>query len=183
MRSMTGYGFADCQIELGSITLELTSVNRKHLEISMQLPRLLQRFEIKLRKILTSTIKRGSVSARYFLYSSPNAETMQTQYLAHAAESWKKIAQNIGCDPKEITVPFLVEEMQKNIHLSENQCKKTEEELLIMTLKALEQLLQTRDKEGKRSKKIFLQDLILLAKHSRKLKNVRLILLQRQRKS
>ena len=62
MRSMTGYGYCDSgSLEGIDISVEIKSVNRKQLDIKINLPRELQAQEIDVRRIISSNISRGSV--------------------------------------------------------------------------------------------------------------------------
>ncbi len=61
LRSMTAYGKAICDLDDVSFAIEITSVNRKHLEVSFNIPKHLQCFELDFRKIIASKLSRGSV--------------------------------------------------------------------------------------------------------------------------
>jgi len=61
MRSMTGYGKAQNNTSIGIITVELTSVNHKNLDIRLRLPEFCRFLEIEIRKLLKETLRRGHV--------------------------------------------------------------------------------------------------------------------------
>lgn len=61
---MTAYGRSSLKTELGQISVEIQSVNRKHLEINVQLPKELSHFEIEIKKILANKIVRGNVAVK-----------------------------------------------------------------------------------------------------------------------
>ena len=61
MRSMTGYGRALCSSEGISIVIEISSVNKRHLEINIHAPREWQRFEYDATKLIKTFIDRGTV--------------------------------------------------------------------------------------------------------------------------
>ncbi|MEI6395297.1 MAG: YicC/YloC family endoribonuclease [Verrucomicrobiota bacterium] len=53
MKSMMGYGRGDCSQDGFKITVELSSVNRKQTEISVNLPREMEMLEAKIRDRIT----------------------------------------------------------------------------------------------------------------------------------
>ena len=53
MKSMMGYGCRDCSQDGFKITVELSSVNRKQTEISVNLPREMEMLEAKIRDRIT----------------------------------------------------------------------------------------------------------------------------------
>ncbi|UCD62769.1 MAG: YicC family protein [Candidatus Zixiibacteriota bacterium] len=62
MNSMTGFGKAEVSTRFGKLTVEISSVNNRFLEITQRLPRSLTAFEPRLRDLVTSKISRGKVS-------------------------------------------------------------------------------------------------------------------------
>lgn len=62
MQSMTGFGRAEHSTNLFSASVELTSVNRKQLDLNFNLPRDLAELEIPFRKFLQERISRGRIN-------------------------------------------------------------------------------------------------------------------------
>jgi uncharacterized protein (TIGR00255 family) len=62
IRSMTAFGRAERTDELGSFLVELHSVNRKHLEVDVNLPRELAQLEPLTRQRLGSVLGRGKIT-------------------------------------------------------------------------------------------------------------------------
>ncbi|MDD3885581.1 MAG: YicC family protein [Victivallaceae bacterium] len=70
MLSMTGFGKSEAKLnEFCTIAVELSSVNRKQLEIRAALPPELTRLEYRARRIIGEKISRGSVQLRISLLS------------------------------------------------------------------------------------------------------------------
>ena len=65
---MTGYGWGDAAQNGCKITVELSSVNRKQSEISINLPRELEVLEAQIRDEINRRIARGRVTARVTLH-------------------------------------------------------------------------------------------------------------------
>ena len=61
MKSMTGYGRASLPIEDLSVSLEIASVNKRHLEIFVSAPKEWQKFEYDATKMAKSFLERGRV--------------------------------------------------------------------------------------------------------------------------
>jgi uncharacterized protein (TIGR00255 family) len=69
MKSMTGYGWGDAVQNGFKVTVELSSVNRKQSEISINLPRELEVLEAQIRDQINHGVARGRVMARVTLHA------------------------------------------------------------------------------------------------------------------
>ncbi len=76
---MTGYGWGECSRNGLKITVELSSVNRKQSEISINLPRELEVLEAQVRDEINRRIARGRLTARVTLHSGEGQETAQVR--------------------------------------------------------------------------------------------------------
>jgi uncharacterized protein (TIGR00255 family) len=70
MKSMTGYGRGECARDGFKITVELSSVNRKQTEISINLPREMEMIEAPMRDLIHRHIARGRLTVRVALHAS-----------------------------------------------------------------------------------------------------------------
>ena len=71
---MTGYGRGECARDGFKVTVELSSVNRKQSEISVNLPRELEVLEAQIRDEINRRISRGRLTARVSLHSAETRE-------------------------------------------------------------------------------------------------------------
>jgi uncharacterized protein (TIGR00255 family) len=69
MKSMTGYGRGECARDGFKVTVELSSVNRKQAEISVNLPRELEMLDAAMRDLINRRIARGRVTGRVSLHT------------------------------------------------------------------------------------------------------------------
>ena len=69
MKSMTGYGRGGCAQNGFKITVELSAVNRRQSEISLNLPRELEMLEAPIRDVINSKIARGRVIVRVSVHA------------------------------------------------------------------------------------------------------------------
>jgi uncharacterized protein (TIGR00255 family) len=61
IRSMTGFGRAQVDVDGASFSVELRSVNHRHLDLSLRLPRALAGLELELRRLLARRFVRGKI--------------------------------------------------------------------------------------------------------------------------
>ena len=67
---MTGYGRGDCAQDGFKVTVELSSVNRKQTEISVNLPRELEMLEAQMRDLINRHVARGRFTVRVSLHAN-----------------------------------------------------------------------------------------------------------------
>ena len=79
IRSMTGFGSAQVEGEMGTFTLELKSVNNRFLDFSFRMPGTLSRLEREMRDLIGAGVRRGrvEVSVRWI----PKGEMLATAEL------------------------------------------------------------------------------------------------------
>jgi len=70
--SMTGFAAAAAEIDGGSLTLELRSVNHRYLDLQLRLPDELRSQEPALREAISAQISRGKVECRVKLRAAPD---------------------------------------------------------------------------------------------------------------
>jgi uncharacterized protein (TIGR00255 family) len=124
--SMTGFGRATSDIALGKLVVEIQSVNRKYLEISITLPREFSRFEPDVRKWVSYLVSRGAVNVKVTLIPAPNAILSllpDIELLKVMKKAWEKIAKEIGTDVSTIDLPFLLQNLpsQQKVDLSKDE--------------------------------------------------------------
>ena len=61
IRSMTGYGRAEAMGARTIVTVECKSVNHRHLDVALKLPRVLTSFESDARRLIQSALQRGRI--------------------------------------------------------------------------------------------------------------------------
>jgi uncharacterized protein (TIGR00255 family) len=61
IRSMTGFGRVDFEVESQGFQLELRSVNHRHLDVHVRLPRVVAAFESDLRAVVAASFARGKL--------------------------------------------------------------------------------------------------------------------------
>ena len=104
IRSMTGYGKSEAQLENGKLTVEIRSVNGKNADISIKTSLLPKDREMGIRKKIAESLQRGSIDM--FLTWEPNAaEGAKTVNVALAKEYFSQI-QALGSEIGAVNLPL-----------------------------------------------------------------------------
>ena len=152
MKSMTGYGRGDCSQDGFKITVELSSVNRKQSEISINLPREMEMLEAQIRDTINRHIARGRLTVRVSLHAGAGNLSARMHLNAPLAKAY---ARELGKLAKElklsggVTLDQLVRapgvfQTDEEIAETENFWPAVEKALN----KALATLVKMREREG-----------------------------------
>ncbi|HYJ15942.1 MAG TPA: YicC/YloC family endoribonuclease [Candidatus Limnocylindria bacterium] len=151
MKSMTGYGEASQNIHGARITVQIRSVNHRHLDLQVRTPREYMAFEEEIRKLLREKIARGRIDLfvnRYVAKGQARKlemdEALIGQFLSGVAQLKKKY--KLG---GEVDVA-LVSNIPDVFHVRELEIdSKGERQAVLKALNgALKKLEQSREREG-----------------------------------
>jgi len=147
-RSMTGYAQAKSK-ELDGLTwtVELHSVNRKVLDIHSHLSRELLSLDMEIRKAITKVVHRGKVSVKLHCVKAKDA-LVSLPRLKKLKSEYTKTAKELKLSTEEITLPFLLQQMERS-SIEEEISPKTAAELKKTLEKALNGLIKMKETEGK----------------------------------
>lgn len=151
LKSMTAYGRGMVVFTYGRLTVEIQSVNRRFLDINIALPRLLTRFEEKIRKAISSQVGRGmvNVSVEWRFESRQSRSILPNLSLARQLkDAWERLAYELGLEAK-VDLALLAQE--KEILIYEENLEDEEETLKALEsalFEALDQLRAMKGKEG-----------------------------------
>jgi uncharacterized protein (TIGR00255 family) len=87
---MTGYGRGDCSQDGFKITVELSSVNRKQTEISVNLPREMEMFEAPIRDVINHYVARGRLTVRVTLHAGAGNSTARMHLNVPLAKAYAR---------------------------------------------------------------------------------------------
>ena len=90
MKSMTGYGRGDSSAKGVQLAVEISSVNRRQVEVAVSLPNELDSLEADLRKIVLASVARGRVSGRVTLQRLSGKANRSILINEAQAEAYKK---------------------------------------------------------------------------------------------
>lgn len=151
LKSMTAYGRGISSFSEGVFVVEIQSINRRHLEISLNLPKQLMRFDMGLRKKIGAVIARGAltVSVVWRVGSAKKISVSPNMALASALKKgWEQL-----CGQLELDEPFPLALFAQEKELFFVDEEVDEEESLNVALHealdgALSSLLQMKKAEG-----------------------------------
>lgn len=149
---MTAYGRGVLSAPIGQFVIEIQSVNRKHLDIQVVLPRELSQFDIELKKWLASAVARGQVSVKVSVaFHGPVPFVVRPNLLLarQLREAWDQIAQDLQLEQGSFDLSLL-RGTEGLLSFEENR---DEEENYRQALKqtfekALKGFLQMKEQEG-----------------------------------
>ena len=169
MKSMTGYGYSESNTLDGiGISVEIRTVNRKQLDVKLNLSRELQGLELEIRRLISTYVNRGSVSARIGLSLGGSNLSKTVAVNAELAETYVKKAEEIRArldltgklEIRDILLlPNVIETIEPDVVSDE-----LKKELFGTLEKALSKLDDTRKEEGGFLKKDILSRLGLMGK-------------------
>jgi uncharacterized protein (TIGR00255 family) len=103
--SMTGYANASAELDSGSLTLEVRSVNHRYLDIQLRMPDELRGFESALREAITAQLQRGKVECRInYVARSAQSGASLNQGLLQQLAAWNKQVQAVLPDARGLSV-------------------------------------------------------------------------------
>ena len=152
IRSMTAFGRGERTDELGYFLVELQSVNRKHLEVDVNLPRELYQLEPQARKRLSGALGRGKITCYVYVRLAPGeAQSVEpNEPLARMIKaSYEQLRDALGYTEQ---VPFEIIARNKEVLTFRNGAADIERfwssvEAPLAT--AIEQLIAMKITEGK----------------------------------
>ncbi len=99
IRSMTGYGRAEAMGARTIVTVECKSVNHRHLDVALKLPRVLTSFESDARRLIQSALQRGRIDVSCALTPAEgivlNALTLNVAQAKEYADAARKVAESL----------------------------------------------------------------------------------------
>jgi len=152
MKSMTGYGWGDAVQNGFKVTVELSSVNRKQSEISINLPRELEVLEAQIRDEVNRRVARGRVTARVTLHAGEKKDSGSVRINAALAQAYAKRLRDLARELKlsgDVTLDHLLRapgvlESDDDVPDAEDFWSTVEKALK----QALEMMVAMREKEG-----------------------------------
>lgn len=87
---MTGYGRGECARDGFKVTVELSSVNRKQAEISVNLPREMEALEAPIRDLINRNVSRGRLTVRVSLHTSASKSSARMHINLELAKAYSK---------------------------------------------------------------------------------------------
>lgn len=155
MKSMTGYGEASSQIRGTRVTVQVRSLNHRHLDLQIRAPREYLSFEEEIRKIIRQKISRGRLDV--FISRSPAKgqgrrlaldEDLLAEYLTIVRQAKKKYQLSGDID---VSLLYRIPDLLQVREVEVNAAAEREGVFKILD-RALTQLERSREREGRQLK-------------------------------
>jgi uncharacterized protein (TIGR00255 family) len=164
--SMTGFAALEQETAYGVLVLELRSVNHRYLELQLKLDESLRSYEPMLREMIAAKLGRGKVECRLSLMrasSQAKEAKLDPDVLQQLAHMSTVVKQHFP-DSQPLTVADILR--WPNVMLGEqlDQTALTEAVQAILD-GALEQMTQSRQREGEKLKAIIEERLVEIEQH------------------
>lgn len=152
MKSMTGYGRGDCSQDGFKITVELSSVNRKQSEISVNLPRELEMLEGQIRDLINRYIARGRLTVRVSLHAAASKQSARMHINIPLAKAYARELSRLARQLK-LPGPVTLDQLARAPGVFQTDEQIAEEGDFWPAVekalkKALSQIVQMRGREG-----------------------------------
>lgn len=164
---MTAHGRAIANSTLGRVIVEIQSVNRKFLDINLQIPSELKRFEGEVKKWLAEEILCGQIRVTIlaqFYDHQPVVITPNIPLVRNLQGAWKEIANEINVNfDEQFNLSFLKD--HEGLFLYHEDVEHNDQYLALLkeaVLGALDQFIEMRVREGQVLSKDLLKRLELL---------------------
>lgn len=144
-KSMTAYGRASLQTTRARWTFEISSVNRKGLDIHLHLPHSLLFLDPVIRKWVAEITERGNLTIRVSCDIKEMGELIQQ--LKSEKKRWEEVAATLKLSKDQITLPFLLGQLTpQEAQLDPKICEK---EVQGVWKKASKAWLVMKEQEGR----------------------------------
>lgn len=150
IRSMTGYGKAECLLPDKKLTIEIKSLNSKQLDSNMRLPSLYKEKELDMRKLIAAQLERGKVECSFYYELSENAMTgvINEKAVASYFEQIKRVAGQLGVEASQELLATVMR-LPDTLKTEKAELGKEEwEEVKLALEEALSALNEYRSAEG-----------------------------------
>lgn len=153
IRSMTGFGAASLSIGSAEASLELRSVNSRHLKLNLRLPSGMEAVEEELRSYVAGELRRGHVDLALRVDSSAAAEAtieVNAERVEALLGAYRRIADEYDV-PGEVDLSLLARSDRLFVERSRTLVELIDPAVLKDALaRAVAQLVTMREREGER---------------------------------
>jgi uncharacterized protein (TIGR00255 family) len=156
--SMTGFAVASAELDIGSLSLELRSVNSRYLDLQLRMPDEFRAFEPALREAITAQLARGKTECRinFSARGAANSSAQLNQALLQQLAKWNNEVRQTIPEAQSLTV----NDVLRWNGMLESAAVNTEElqgSLMELMKKVLVEFSAARAREGENLKDFLLQ--------------------------
>lgn len=153
IRSMTGFGAGSLPVGSAEASLELRSVNSRHLKLNLRLPPGMEEVEAELRELISASVSRGHVDVTLRVDSGHAGETsieVDDQRVAALLAAYRTIGERFGVEGR-VDLALLARADRLFVERSQSMEELIDRAALkAAATRAIDQLLAMRENEGER---------------------------------
>ncbi len=150
IKSMTGYGKAECELKDRKVIIEIKSLNSKNLDIYTKIPGIYREKELEIRNIISKKLLRGKVEfVLYYEISDDNkATTINSEVVKKYFEQLKSIASDLNIETSEQLLQMAIR-LPDTLNTERDEIDENDWDTIQKTIiNALDQLDEFRIQEG-----------------------------------
>ncbi len=156
IKSMTGFGKAECELEDKKLTIELRSLNSRQLDVNIKIPAIYRGRETALRNEIATRVKRGKADLTIQIDSkgTDNISRINSTVVRHYVEQLSKTGKELGLgNPDPLEMMKLAMRMPDTLTNEKTEPGEKEWESVFGSfMTALDQLDRYRIQEGEAMK-------------------------------
>lgn len=166
IKSMTGFGRSEIVTEQCKITVEIKAVNHRYCDLNIKMPKKLNSLENAVRGTIKKAVNRGKLDV-YIGYEDLSEHAACVQLNKELGMEYyralSELSESLGVE-KDASA-YRIARMPEVLMLSEAQLnpEEVEETLLLAVEQALQQFMESRQREGEQLKEDILQKLAGMA--------------------
>jgi len=150
IKSMTGYGKAECELKDKKVTVEIKTLNSKNLDIFPKIPGIYREKELEIRSEISKTLARGKVEFVLYYESSNDSKstTINTAVVKNYYEQLKNVADELNINAQEQMLQTIMR-LPDTLDVEHEEINDEEWKVILKTIqKAIKQVNEFRLQEG-----------------------------------
>lgn len=150
IRSMTGYGKAECELAQKKVTIEVKSLNSKQLDVNTRIPGVYRDKEIEIRREISDKLIRGKVDLSLYTESLgvDSNSAINSSVVKNYFNQLSEISAELGLPVNELTLQMVMQ-LPEVVKTSREELDENEWKIILATIReALKALDVFRLQEG-----------------------------------
>lgn len=151
IKSMTGFGKAECELKDRKVIIEIKSLNSKNLDIYAKIPGMYREKELEIRNIISKKLQRGKVEfVLYYEITDDNkATTINSGVVKNYIDQLKSVADDLNLETSEQLLQIALR-LPDTLNTERDKIDENDWEIISQTIiNALDKLDEFRIQEGK----------------------------------
>ncbi|MCK5170900.1 MAG: YicC family protein [Bacteroidales bacterium] len=151
IKSMTGFGKAECELKDRKVIIEIKSLNSKNLDIYAKIPGIYREKELEIRNVISKKLQRGKVEfVLYYEITDDNkATTINSGVVKNYIDQLKSVADDLNLETSEQLLQMAIR-LPDTLNTERDKIDENDWKIISKSIiNALDQLDEFRIQEGK----------------------------------